>query len=207
VHPYYQHVDGTSVAVAQVSAVAAQMLEANPQLTAEQIRTILQATALRLAGQPAHLTGAGLLQPYAAVAQALRTAGGPLVGYPQSGTRLRGNELQKWLDQGRVPLWQAPNGLGVPGTTVLYLGLFAPAAKKVSVVGAMNGWQPEDHWLQQTERGWWHALFQLAPGHYPYRFWVEDGVQPQGVWLPDPENPVREESGYRSSHSLLTVRP
>lgn len=206
VHPYYQQVDGTSVAVAQISAVAAQMLEANPQLTVEQIRTILQTTALRLPDQPIKLTGAGLLQPAAAVALALRTAGGPLVGYPPSGRELRGDELQKWLEQGRVPLWQIPNGVGVLGATMIYLGIYAPAAQRVSVVGAMNGWQPDQHHLQATPQGWWHALFQLSSGRYPYRFWLEDQQQPQGFWLPDPENPMREESGYRTNHSIVIIK-
>ncbi len=205
IHPYYQHVDGTSVAVAQVSAVAAQMVEANPQLTVTHIRAILQETALPLPDHPAHLTGAGLLQPYAAVAAALRTGGGPLVGYPQSGTLLRGAELQKWLPQGKVPLWQTPNLAGVLGTTVVYLGLYAPGAQRVSVVGAWNGWQPNQQSLQPTAQGWWHGCFQLPVGRYPYRFWVETGSSPQTHWLPDPENPNRSESGYQTSHSLLVI--
>lgn len=206
VHPYYQHVDGTSVAVAQVSAVAAQMIEANPQLTPEQIRTILQATALRLLDQPAKLTGAGLLQPYAAVALALRTAGGPLVGYPTSSTVLRGAELARWQEQGRVPLWQIPNLAGVLGSTVIYVGVYAPAAQRVSVVGAMNGWQPDHHRLQATSHGWWHGVFQLPSGRYPYRFWIEEQDQPHGYWRADPENGVRAESGYQTNHSLLIVK-
>lgn len=205
IHPYYQHVDGTSVAVAQVSAVAAQMLEANPQLTVAQIRALLQESALPLPDQPAHLTGAGLLQPYAAVAAALRTGSGPLVGYPQSGTILRGAELQKWLTQGKVALWQTPNLAGVLGTTVVYLGIYAPGAQRVSVVGAWNGWQPQQQPLQATAQGWWHGCFQLPAGRHPYRFWLETGSAPQTHWLPDPENPNRSESGYQTSHSLLVI--
>lgn len=205
VHPYYQHVDGTSVAVAQVSAVAAQMMEANPHLTVSQIRVILQETALPLPDQPAHLTGAGLLQPYAAVATALRTAGGPLVGYPRSGTSLRGAELQKWLTQGKVPLWQTPNLAGVLGATAVYLGLYAPTARRVSVVGSWQGWQPNQQSLQPTGQGWWHGCFQLPAGRHPYRFWLEEGSEAQSRWLADPENPHRVESGYQHSHSLLLI--
>lgn len=206
VHPYYQHVDGTSVAVAQVSAVAAQMLEANPALKVEQIRTILQETALPLPGQSAQQTGAGLLHPYAAVGAALRTAGGPLVGYPYSSSILREAELQKWLAQGRVPLWQTPNLVGVPGSTLIYLGVYAPTARRVSVVASWNSWQPNHQALQSTPQGWWHSFFQLPTGRHLYRFWLEDRVTAQAEWLPDPENPARAESGYQTSHSLLTVR-
>lgn len=206
VHPYYQHVDGTSVAVAQVSAVAAQMREANPHLTVEQIRTILQETALPLPHQPAGQRGAGLLQPYAAVAAALRTAGGPLVGYPRSSSILRDAELQKWLAQGRVPLWQTPDLAGVPGSTLVYLGVYAPTAQRVSVVGSWNGWLPNQQALQSTPQGWWHSFFQLPTGRHLYRFWLEERTARQDDWLPDPENPARVESGYQSSHSLLTIR-
>ena len=206
VHPYYQHVDGTSVAVAQVSAVAAQMLEANSHLTVAQMRTILQETALSLPDLPARQTGAGLLQPYAAVAAALRTAGGPLVGYPRSSTVLRDAELQKWLAQGRVPLWQTPNLVGVPGTTLIYLGVYAPTAQRVSVTGSWNGWLPNHQALQSTPQGWWHSFFQLPAGRHLYRFWLEEPATPQGQWLPDPENPARAESGYQTSHSLLMIQ-
>lgn len=206
VHPYYQHVDGTSVAVAQVSAVAAQMLEANPNLTVAQLRALLQETALPLPELPAKQTGAGLLQPYAAVAAALRTSGGPLVGYPRSSSILRDAELQKWLAQGRVPLWQTPNLVGVPGSTLVYLGVYAPSAQRASVVGSWNGWLPNHQALQSTPQGWWHGFFQLPPGRHLYRFWLEDRTAGAGQWLPDPENPVRVESGYQTSHSLLTIR-
>lgn len=205
IHPYYQHVDGTSVAVAQVSAVAAQMVEANPALTVAQMRAILQETALALPDHPAALTGAGLLQPYAAVATALRTASGPLVGYPYSGTILRGAELQKWVTQGKVPLWQIPNLVGVPGVTVVYLGLYAPGAQGVSVVGVWNRWQPDQQKLQPTAQGWWHGCFQLPAGRHAYRFWLATDADAQGHWLPDPENPRRTESGYHTSHSLLVI--
>jgi len=202
VHPYYQHVDGTSVAVAQVSAVAAQMLEANARLTVAQIRTLLQTTASALPDHPAKLTGAGLLQPYAAVAAALRAAGGPLVGYPQSATILPASELHKWRTQGRVPLWQMPNLDDAP---IIYVGIYAPAAQRVSVIGPWNDWLPDYHTLQSTLQGWWHAFIQLPPGHYPYRLWIEDAAHPQGHWLADPENPLRAESGYGTNHSVLTV--
>ncbi|MEZ4862156.1 MAG: S8 family serine peptidase [Caldilineaceae bacterium] len=203
IHPYYQQVDGTSVAVAQVSALAAQMVEANPQLTVEALRAIIQTTALPLPYHPAHLTGAGLIQPALAVATALRTHG-PLSGFPLSATRLGANELQKWRKQGRVPFIKLTEPSGAPAT-VFYLGLFAPQARAVSVVGDFNQWQPGVHALRATQQGWWHGLFGLGPGVHAYRFWVEDAQTPQGRWLPDPENPHRQESGYIEGHSVLTI--
>jgi serine protease AprX len=68
----HQHVDGTSVAAPIVSAVIAQMLEANPRLTPPQIRAILAATAQPLTGVPRQKQGAGVIDAARAV-QAAKT--------------------------------------------------------------------------------------------------------------------------------------
>jgi len=70
----HQHVDGTSVAAPVVSSVIAQMLEANPRLTPQQIRAILTSTAKRLSGLPVERQGAGLIDPPKAVMAALNLA-------------------------------------------------------------------------------------------------------------------------------------
>jgi serine protease AprX len=59
---YHQHVDGTSVAAPIVTAVVAQLLEANPRLTPSEIRSVLCATARPLDGQPRERQGAGVLR-------------------------------------------------------------------------------------------------------------------------------------------------
>ena len=46
---------------------------------------------------------------------------------------------------------------------------------------------------------------QLPSGEHLYRFWLENASQPQGFWLPDPENPVRAESGYADAHSVVEI--
>lgn len=68
----HQHVDGTSVSAAVVSAVVAQMLEANPRLTPVQIRSILIETAHPLVSVPPAQQGAGAFDPARAVAYAKR---------------------------------------------------------------------------------------------------------------------------------------
>lgn len=67
---HHQHVDGTSVAAPIVSAVIAQMLEANSALTPDQIRAILTATATPMPDFPAERQGAGILNAAAAVQSA-----------------------------------------------------------------------------------------------------------------------------------------
>jgi serine protease AprX len=190
IHAHYQHVDGTSVAVAQVSAVAAQMLEANPALTPAQVKSLLVETALPLRHLPAARRGAGLLQPARAVASALRAAGGTLVGRPCSGTRPR-------------PLPDAPIW-GARGRSV-YVGLLARHASAVSVIGAFNGWQPGATALARAGDGWWHGIVRLPPGDHAYRFWVEGGAHGTGDWLADPEQPERVEGGYTDDHSCIAV--
>ena len=207
IHPYYQHVDGTSVAVAQVSAVAAQMVEANPRLDGAQLKAILLESALPLPDLPAARTGAGLLQPRRAVALALRRGGGSLTPYPCSSTLLSESELQKWVGAGRVPLL----GGDQPATAdsrrqrAVYLGIYAPTAQRVSLTGTFNQWQPTHHMLAPTPQGWWHGVLRLPPGHYLYRFWVEGQAAVLGQWLPDYENSTSAESGYRDGHSVILV--
>jgi serine protease AprX len=82
IHAHYQHVDGTSMAAPIVSAVAAQMLEANPTLTPAQIETILCDTAVPLPGFPRERQGHGVLRAAQAVAHAMRAPGLLLQGKP-----------------------------------------------------------------------------------------------------------------------------
>jgi serine protease AprX len=204
VHPYYQHVDGTSVAAAVVSAVAAQMVHANPNLMPDEIQALLRESAQPLRNQPDELSGAGLIQPAAAVAAALRTAGGPLTGYPRSGTVFRRSELRKWIDPDRVPIAATQMGWSGPFQHVVYFGYYDPLASAVSVNGEFNDWRLDTLLLQPASRGWWHLLVPLPDGDYLYRFWVERDQGPE-TWLADPESSLRSESGYREPHSRLIV--
>ncbi len=68
----YKHVDGTSFAAPIVASVAAQMLEANPDLTPQEMRRILIGTARRLSHIPIDRQGWGVVDPQAAVLEAVR---------------------------------------------------------------------------------------------------------------------------------------
>jgi Subtilisin-like serine proteases len=67
----YKYVDGTSFAAPIVSSVAAQMLEANPRLTPQQIKRILISTAERLPHFEVDRQGWGVIAPRRAVEAAL----------------------------------------------------------------------------------------------------------------------------------------
>ncbi|RIK44374.1 MAG: hypothetical protein DCC55_02735 [Chloroflexi bacterium] len=205
VHPFYQHVDGTSVAVAQVAAVAAQMFAANPHLGGQEVKALLLATALPLPSVPAHLSDHGVLQPVQAVAAALRARTGPLAGYPQSGTQPRAGELQKWRGQGKVTGTDFAIPTPQSDERPVYFGFFAPTAQAVSVVGLCGDWRPRHLPLRRVSSGWWQRIVHLPPGRHNYRFWVEPETGQAPTWHPDPENPLRSESGYWQDHSFVHV--
>jgi serine protease AprX len=69
--PHYKFVDGTSFAAPIVSSVAAQMLEANPNLTPQQIKRILINSAERLPHYEVDRQGWGVIDPRRAVELAL----------------------------------------------------------------------------------------------------------------------------------------
>ncbi len=202
VHPYYQHVDGTSVAVAQVSAVAAQMFQANPRLNGQQVKALLLATALAMPHWPREQRGEGILQPAAAVAAALRAPGGLLAQYPLSGAQFYEKSLRKWVFQGKVPR-AAVYRTGSKTNYFTYLGIYAPKARAVSLVGSFNNWTPEAAPLVSSSDGWWQIALELPPGDHRYRFWITSAAAPGGEWLCDPENPLRFESGYETPYSLI----
>ncbi|MGI8638612.1 MAG: S8 family serine peptidase [Pyrinomonadaceae bacterium] len=68
---HYKYVDGTSFSAPIVSSVAAQMLEANPHLTPQQIKRILISTAERLPHYEVDRQGWGVIDPRRAVEMAV----------------------------------------------------------------------------------------------------------------------------------------
>lgn len=67
----YKYVDGTSFAAPIVSSVIAQMLEANPGLSPQQVKTILLSTAERLPQIEVDRQGWGVIDPRRAVQRAV----------------------------------------------------------------------------------------------------------------------------------------
>jgi serine protease AprX len=68
---HYKYVDGTSFSAPIVSSVIAQMIEANPYLTAQQIKRILISTAERLPHYEVDRQGWGVIDPRKAVEMAI----------------------------------------------------------------------------------------------------------------------------------------
>lgn len=70
----YKHVDGTSFAAPIVSSIAAQMIEANPALTPQQIKRALVLSARRIQGVDVDRQGWGVVDAAKAVRSALEVA-------------------------------------------------------------------------------------------------------------------------------------
>lgn len=68
---HYKHVDGTSFAAPIVASVVAQMIEANPKLTPQQVKLALIRTATRLPDVEVDRQGWGMVNPRRAVKEAV----------------------------------------------------------------------------------------------------------------------------------------
>ncbi len=73
---HYKHVDGTSFAAPIVSSIVAQMLQACPRLTPQQVKLALIETARRLPKYKVDKQGWGLIHPHRAVQRACEIAAG-----------------------------------------------------------------------------------------------------------------------------------
>jgi len=72
---HYKHVDGTSFAAPIVSSIAAQILEAVPDLKPHEVKLALIRTAVRIAHVDVDRQGWGLVNPRAAIAAAMAMRG------------------------------------------------------------------------------------------------------------------------------------
>ncbi len=151
---HYQHVDGTSFAAPIVASVAAQMLEANPQLTPTAIKNILISTAERLSGHPSIRQGFGVLNAGLAVEKAL-------------------NEEHFLNAESYFP----PR---IEGKQIVFTH-HDDEASTVALCGEFNGWCKNDVQFDRTNDGLWQAAIPCQPaGEYRYKLlidgtrWIED---------------------------------
>jgi serine protease AprX len=161
ISPDYMHVDGTSFAAPIVTSVAAQMLEANPAITANEIRKILLHTALPLPGYDIARQGYGRLQPKMSVYAVMQrqpmnfTADNPIV-----------NTQTK--------------------RAIFYIQ-FPNVKKSISLVSSFNNWKPNEILLKPSSNDTWYVDIPILPqGKHEYKFFVDDSY-----WVEDISNPWR----------------
>lgn len=76
----------------------------------------------------------------------------------------------------------------------------APGARKVSIAGSFNSWQPNQYELRgPDEEGYWYAELVLPKGTHSYKYVVDD------AWDVDPENPIRENDGFGGINSVIEI--
>lgn len=158
---HYQHVDGTSFAAPIISSVAAQMLEANPNLTPEAIKSILVSTSDRILGQPAMRQGYGVVHAARAIALA--------------------KAEQHYFQTLKFGPPRIVDGC-------LLFVYHDDTAAHVSVATDFNEWDSTP--LEQDNTGLWTARFKApSAGTYQYKFvvnghrWIEDPSN--GLKAPD----------------------
>lgn len=77
----------------------------------------------------------------------------------------------------------------------------APDARRVSVVGDFNGWDPKATTMTRDgASGIWSQTLALRPGRHVYAFVVDDSV-----WARDPRSPAASDADFGRPGSVLLV--
>jgi serine protease AprX len=158
ISPFYMHVDGTSFSAPIVSAVMAQLLEADSKLTPAQLRQILFRTAKRIDGIPVERQGFGVIQPRKALLSVLK------------------NECS---------LKTNPSPFINRTQNTIEFSINHPSAVRISLAGSFNQWAEDILLLTPGVRGEWKIDIPLLPEgryHYKYladgKYWLEDTENP-----------------------------
>lgn len=158
ISPHYMHVDGTSFAAPIVTSVIAQMLEANPALTAFDIRRVLFSTSKRHENILPERQGYGVLQPRKAILKVLK------------------REVM-------MKLHSSPF-VNIEKKSIEFY-IQNDCAEYVSLVGSFNHWAQDVLLLDPSMNGMWKIEIPLLQeGKYAYKFlidgktWMEDVENP-----------------------------
>jgi serine protease AprX len=120
-HKPYLSLSGTSMAAPVVAGTVALMLEANPDLTPNAVKAILQYTAEERDGESFLAQGAGLLNARGALRMAQFFAA-PTQGIPQPADRIEGDLIQ-WSQEIVWGNQRVAGGLLLPGSSAWALGV------------------------------------------------------------------------------------
>ncbi len=78
--------------------------------------------------------------------------------------------------------------------------LYAPQAKRVSLVGSFNNWDTKKLSAKKDSQGNWIVKASLKPGRYEYKFFVD------GSWLNDPRCDKSVPNTFGSQNSIVEVK-
>jgi len=148
ISPAYMHVDGTSFAAPLVTAVVAQLLEANSSLTPLMVRQILFSTAKRIDGVAAERQGFGVIRPRKAILKTLKREI-IMKPYPSPEVNARQNTISFYVQN--------------------------ECASQVSLAGTFNHWAQDVLLMEPGKNGIWKIEIPMLPaGRYHYKFFVDD---------------------------------
>ena len=103
--------------------------------------------------------------------------------------------------QDPAPRFETPPPSRASGPA-LQVALVAPGARRVSVVGDFNAWDPEASPLVRGADGSWRARIAVPPGRYEYAFVVDDNR-----WVTDPVALRAPDLGLGQPNSVALVAP
>ena len=148
ISPAYMHVDGTSFAAPLVTAVVAQLLEANSTLTPLMVRQILLSTAKRIDGVAAERQGFGVIRPRKAILKTLKREI-IMKPYPSPEVNARQNTISFYVQN--------------------------ECASQISLAGTFNHWAQDVLLMEPGKNGIWKIEIPMLPaGRYHYKFFVDD---------------------------------
>ncbi len=173
--PDYMHMDGTSFAAPIVSSVAAQMLEANPGLTAIEIRDVLLKTAMPLPTYDAAQQGYGRLQPKMAVYAV--------------------------IDREDVHFSEDDPIINRENNSITFYIHLPYAETGVSLSASFNNWKKNEILLKPAKNNIWYVHIPMLPdGRYEYKYLVDNHQ-----WVADLANPWRVIDNYGGWNNVFEI--
>ncbi len=78
--------------------------------------------------------------------------------------------------------------------------LYAPAAKRVNLVGSFNNWNTKKIAAKKDSKGNWMVKLNLKPGTYEYKFFID------GSWLNDPNSGRSVSNAFGTQNSVIEIK-
>lgn len=78
--------------------------------------------------------------------------------------------------------------------------LSAPSAKKVSIAGSFNSWDPNALPAKKDTKGNWKIKTTLKSGRYEYKFFVD------GNWISDPKCKSYAYNPFGTQNCIIEVK-
>jgi len=85
-------------------------------------------------------------------------------------------------------------------TKTMEFRLYAPNAKRVSIVGDFNKWNTRNLSARKDPKGNWTVCAELKPGRHEYKFFVD------GKWMDDPNCTWRVSNTFGTQNCVIDIK-